>query len=154
MHFFIKKISRYPEGSAREEPIRLRQNTISSGLLGVDGVDGPVVVIALDVRVDVRPVLAGVDTMRTPEARRLAALVLQVPVQSAVPLVGLATLGTFVGAGRRGVCRPGRPDAQSASARGDRNGGAVAGTTVESCKAQVSSSVDGSPRQGGLNGNT
>lgn len=70
-------------------------------------------------------------------------------MQSTVPLVDLATLGTLVGAGRRGVRRPGRPDAQSASTGGDRNAGAVAGATVESCKAQVSSSVDDSPRRGG-----
>lgn len=89
-------------------------------------------VIALDVRVDVRPVLAGVDAMRAPEARRLPALVLEMPVQPAVPLVGLATLGTFVGAGRRGVRHRGRPDAQSTSTDGDRNGGTVAGAAVES----------------------
>lgn len=106
-------------------------------MLSVDRVDGSVVMIALDVRVDVRPMLAGVDAMRAPEARRLAAFVLEVPVQPAVPLVGLATLGTFVDAGRRGVRRRrgGRPEAQSTSTAGDGHGGAVAGATVESCKS-------------------
>lgn len=91
--------------------------------------------IALDVRVDVRSMLAGVDAVRAPEARRLAALVLEMPVQPAVPLVDLATLGTFVGARRRGVRRRDRPDARSASTTDDGNDGAVAGATVESCKS-------------------
>lgn len=109
-------------------------------MLGIDRVDRSVVVIALDVRIDVRSMLAGVDAMRAPEARRLAAFVLEVPVQSAVPLVGLATFGTFVDAGRRGVsrrCGPicNRPDVQSTSTAGDGNGGAVAGANVESCKS-------------------
>lgn len=127
----------------------------SSFQLGVDRVDGPVVVIALDVRVDVRPVLAGVDAMRAPEARRLAALVLEVPVQPAVPLVDLSTLGTFVVARCRGVRHRGRPDPQSASTADDGNDGAVAGATVESCKSTgLFVSRRGSPRGGGLNDNT
>lgn len=36
--------------------------------------------IALDVRIDVRPVLTGVGAVRALETRRLTALVLQMPV--------------------------------------------------------------------------
>lgn len=53
--------------------------------------------IALDVRVNMRPVLADVNTVRAFEARRLAALVLEVSVQAAVPLVDLAALGALEG---------------------------------------------------------
>lgn len=80
MHFLSKILSiSHWSREAREKSansLAREHDRDSSGLLGVDRVDGPVVVIALDVRVDVRPVLAGVDAMRTPEARRLAALVL------------------------------------------------------------------------------
>lgn len=68
-------------------------------LLEVDGVDGPIIMIALDVRVNVRPMLADVNTVRALEARCLAALVLEVPVQSAVPFVDLATFGALEGTG-------------------------------------------------------
>lgn len=85
--------------------------------------------VGLDVRVDVRAVLAGVGAVRALEARRLAALVLEVPVQSAVPLVGLATLGTLEVAARRSE----RPAAVSSSTTGGRRH--VAGATVESCKS-------------------
>lgn len=63
----------------------------------VDGVDGPIIMIALDVRVNVRPVLADVSTVRAFEARRLAALILEVSVQPAVPFVDLAAFGAFEG---------------------------------------------------------
>jgi len=55
--------------------------------------------IALDVRVDVRPMFADVNTVRTLETRRLAALVLKMPVQPAVPFVDLAAFGALVGTG-------------------------------------------------------
>lgn len=100
--------------------------------------------------------LAGVDAMRTPETRRLPALVLEVPVQPAVPLVDLATLGTFVGTGRRGVYHRVRPDAQSTSStNSDGNGGSVAGAAVESCKSTGSFISRWFTATGeGLNGNT
>lgn len=46
-----------------------------------------------------RPMLADVNAMRALEARCLAALVLEVPVQPAVPLVDLAALGALEGTG-------------------------------------------------------
>lgn len=109
-------------------------------LLNVEGVDRSVVVIALDVRVDVRAMLAGVDAVRTPEARRLAALVLEMPVEAAVPLVGLATRRALEGAACRGVDRRrARAGVATTSACDDERRSAVAGVgaNVESCKAQV-----------------
>lgn len=104
--------------------------------------------VALDVRVDVRAVLAGVGAVRALEARRLAALVLEVPVKTAVPLVGLAARGTLEGAARRGVDGPGRSVVTTYPTVGDDQGRrryAVAearGVTVENCK-----STQGSLRQ-------
>jgi len=68
-------------------------------LLKINGINGPIVMIALDVRVDVRPMFADVNTVRTLETRRLAALVLKMPVQPAVPFVDLAAFGALVGTG-------------------------------------------------------
>lgn len=65
-----------------------------SPLLSVQSVYRPIAVIALDVRVHVRPVLACVHAVRAFETRRLTALVLQMPVEAAIPLVGLLTLRT------------------------------------------------------------
>lgn len=79
--------------------IRSFVKTISVLLKAVDGVDGPIIMIALDMRIDVRPVLADVSTVRALEARHLSALVLEVPVQPAVPLVDFAALGALVGTG-------------------------------------------------------
>lgn len=94
--------------------------------------------IALDVRVDVRAMLAGVDAVRAPEARRLAALVLEVPVQSAVPLVALATRGALEGATRRGVHRHARVGVATTPVTADgQHAVAGAGANVDSCKAQV-----------------
>lgn len=85
--------------------------------------------VGLDVRVDVRAVLAGVRAVRTLEARRLAALVFEMPMQPAVPLVGLATLGTLEVAARRSE----RPAAVPSSMTGGRRH--VADATVENCKS-------------------
>lgn len=51
--------------------------------------------IALDVRVHVRPVFAGVHAMGTLETRRLTAFVFQMSVKSSIPFVGLLTLGAI-----------------------------------------------------------
>ena len=48
--------------------------------------------------------LADVSTVRAFETRHLAALVLEVPLQSAIPLVGLAALRALVGTGCRDAC--------------------------------------------------
>lgn len=96
--------------------------------------------IGLDVRVDVRPMLADVNAVRALEARRLAALVLEVSVQPAVPLIDLAALGALVGTGCRGAAARRLPQsgAESAPVTGDGDGhNVVAGASVESCKAQV-----------------
>lgn len=120
-------------------------------MLEIDSVDGPIVVIALDVRVDVRPMLADVNAVRALEARRLAALVFEVPVQPAVPLVDLAALGALVGAGCRGAAR--RHGTEPALVTGGRDVD-VAGATVESCKAQVDRQSETAVHQRGRNDNT
>lgn len=74
-----------------------------SDLLGVQGVNRPVPVIALDVRVHVGPVLARVHAVRALEPRRLTALVLQVPVKPAVPFVRLLAIGAIEAAPGRCV---------------------------------------------------
>lgn len=87
------------EEEARREEIHslARRSNFGLEILQVDGVDGPVIMIALDVRVNVGAMLADVNAVRALEARRLAALVLEMPVQTAVPLVDLAALGAFEG---------------------------------------------------------
>lgn len=50
-------------------------------------------------RVNVRAMLADVNTVRALEARCLAALVVEVSVQAAVPFVDLAAFGALEGTG-------------------------------------------------------
>lgn len=79
-------------------------------MLGVQSVNRPIAVIALDVRVDVRPVFAGVHAVRALETRRLTALVFQMPVKPSVPFVRLLTLGAIEVTSGRGVhCREQTP---------------------------------------------
>lgn len=95
--------------------------------------------IALDVRVDMRPMLANVGTVRTFETRCLAALVLEMSLQSAVPQVSLATFGTLVGTTQGSFL----PEEELTPATGDPLTAAEAGTIVGSCKAQGCLSIDG-----------
>lgn len=113
--------------------------------------------VALDVRVDVGAVFAGVGAVRALEARRLAALVLDMPVQSAVPLVGFAARGALEGAARRGVYRSGQPDVAPTPAFGRDQRCAVGGArgaTEEHCKSTGSfvSRVRALQRPGWLTG--
>lgn len=74
---------------------RGRTASTVSPLLSVQSVYRPIAMIALDVRVHMRPVFPCVHAVRAFETGRLTALVLQVPVEAAIPLVGLLTLWTF-----------------------------------------------------------
>lgn len=74
---------------------RGRTASTVSPLLSVQSVYRPIAMIALDVRVHVRPVFPCVHAVRAFETGRLTALVLQMPVEAAIPLVGLLTLWTF-----------------------------------------------------------
>jgi hypothetical protein len=66
-------------------------------LLDVDRVYGALRVCALDVAVDVGAMLGNVAAVRTLKSRLLAALVSQVSVQAAVPLVGFPAVLAAVG---------------------------------------------------------
>lgn len=89
----------------RASSSRHRESSVyhSSALLCVQRVHWPIPVIALDVRVHVGPVLAGVHAVGALEPRRLTALVLEMPVKTAVPFVRLLALGAIEVAPRRGV---------------------------------------------------
>ena len=67
----------------------------TSALLSVQSVNRPITMIALDMRVHVRPVFAGVHAVRTLEAWCLTTFVFQMSVESSIPFVRLLTLGTF-----------------------------------------------------------
>lgn len=59
--------------------------------------------VGFDVRVHVGSMFADVHAVRTPKARRFAALVIKMAVQATVPLVRFATLGALEIAARINV---------------------------------------------------
>lgn len=108
----FRRTHRFSQGSidrafSRRKKCFYRDDKIGprSSLLSVQSVYRLIVVIGLDVRIDVRPVFAGVHAVRALESRRLTTFVFQMSVKSPVPFVGLLTLWAAKVTSRRGVHR-------------------------------------------------